>query len=249
MKPKVHKTRQYLLILACTVLIVAVGSTIYWLYNVALGMNQKESPSPTQFFLTTMFSVCVLAAVLAQIIVNLLQWRAMQKQSEQTKELFVISERAYIGLDEVPPVNLKSNESLEMLVNLMNTGKTPAQQLEVTYSHGTGVGWSDDVKISFDEFSKPITVACALPGKIGVMIRKEAIEGSELRFIARRSLIWYTRIAFRYIDFQEKRHTDSFFVMFRPENGLKWDETEALSGNFCGVHLADSAYIEEKKTN
>lgn len=209
-----------------------------------------------EFISTSILAVVIALIGLNQYHVTKKQWFTSNNQAEvaskaleQSRELFIISERAYIGLDEVVPVTeIRTDQPLTLLVNLENAGKTPAEHLEVIYAHGRGLGWKeDDTKIEFEEISKPIIVVYALPGKISIIIRKEPIDAEKLKSIAWGMLVWFIKVDLRYLDFHKTIQTHTFFVMFQPdEDSFRWDSLLPLSGKFNGIHLPDETYIEKK---
>lgn len=72
-------------------------------------------------------------AIVAQIVVSTLQWRAMKEAASQTKELFLIGERAYLGIESAAPsVPLAVDRYPEVRIHLLNAGKTPAWNLTIS---------------------------------------------------------------------------------------------------------------------
>jgi hypothetical protein len=95
---------------------------------------------PTEFFITSLLGFAVFLAVIVQAYVAKRQWHAMHEQRDLmkasmklTENMFYVSERAYLCIDEITPQEKPINPegSIRFALKLFNGGRTPAFNVRV----------------------------------------------------------------------------------------------------------------------
>jgi hypothetical protein len=71
--------------------------------------------------------VLLLAAIITQAVIYVLQWHVMQQQLSQAKAIQEVSDRPWIVVKTITAKNaLKKGERFEATIQYVNTGRTPA---------------------------------------------------------------------------------------------------------------------------
>lgn len=186
------------------------------LYVSCLLLDKDSSPPPVQFFLTTFIALLVLDAIIFQIAVNYLQWDSAHKQwlvmresNRQTRDLFLIGERAYLGIESATPsVPLTVGEYPEVRIHLRNAGKTPAWNLSLSLvmRHSVATPPSEMIKLDlrseFDIHFNRSFIPSGDPETIQIRQDKVKIDDGRIW-----GLVTNLRIVFFYI-IGEARYTD-----------------------------------------
>ncbi len=129
---------------AVLVILICILTVIFlWVYDVSFRQLDPNSnnPPPLVFFVTSVFSLLVFAAVIIQIIINGLQWHAMYKglatsdaALEQAERSMIISQTAYVMVKKLVFEDFMLGKHPTITMILHNTGQTPAYEVRV-YPH------------------------------------------------------------------------------------------------------------------
>lgn len=140
--PPNGQKKQSLFYAFLTFLIIIFVGGLVALYQISSSLGLNESPSPTQFLVTAIFSLLVLGTIIAQIVVSLFQWQAAREQGEMFAkqiDLMIRNECAYIGIDDWTVENPIDNKLVVSGI-FFNGGRTPAWKFRRQFQVGTGIG-------------------------------------------------------------------------------------------------------------
>lgn len=204
------------------------------LYISCLILDEKSSPPPVQFFLTTFLALLVFDAIIFQIAVNYFQWDSAHKQwlvmrdsNRQTRELFLIGERAYLGIESAAPsVTLAVGQYPEIRIHLRNAGKTPAWNLTLSLvmRHSVATPPAEmmklDLRSEFDIHFKRSFIPAGSPETIQIRQDKVKIEDSRIWGLVTnlRIVFFYIIGEARYTDISQKERVLSIWLVYDPES-------------------------------
>lgn len=233
----------------------------YW---ITLAANKAE-------FALTIFVAIIVAFISAnQYYVTKKQWRAMErglkesknlleqnnhmiaasnKQADaaesvlkQDRELFMIGERAYVGLDKTILVKpIERGYRPELMINLINAGKTPAWEVELRYTHGLSNGFKGAITEWDDHVHEKLITHTMLPGIQGFRGSRVAFSNDQFETLTS-FLFWHIKIEVKYRDI-EKIREDTFLLIFDADD---IDHSKPFDGLIKGKFLI---YGDENEVN
>ncbi|MEJ7623070.1 MAG: hypothetical protein WKF34_03680 [Pyrinomonadaceae bacterium] len=194
---------------AITLLLNAIG-IVWWAYASFWLLDQeKSSPPPLQFFITTILAQFVLTAIVFQIVVSNKQWEAMREGLGRTDKLIhqnesivsaaktqaesaeksltqnelalISSERAYISVRKIFVLRpLNPTENPLISFEIINGGRTPARNVLTTIMGN--VNNTDVPKVLLSQWILKPPPARRIEGSIGTLFANELsqLESTEL---------------------------------------------------------------------
>lgn len=137
------------------------------LYVSIMCMDEKSSPPPVQFFLTTFLALLVFDAIVFQILVSNRQWEVMDTQAghmrdqwqamqdgltetrnmiAQTERHFQISERPILVVEKVK-LDFTPGIPLKPTIRIWNRGRTAARKLDISVK----ITWDREADFTLDD--------------------------------------------------------------------------------------------------
>lgn len=129
--PPKRKPQQNLFYALVMFLFIFLVCGIIALYQISAKLPPAGSPSPMQFYITTLFSLLVLGAIIAQILVSERQWRAMQNAVRHSEQSMRISEATYITVQDIGFSSYQVGQPVHARIVVENVGHTPAYDFRI----------------------------------------------------------------------------------------------------------------------